>query len=59
MKKLIVIAVVIAAIVGAVVFFRKHTIFLADKNRDDEGNLTGVKIRTAKWVDRHGGLAEE
>lgn len=59
MKKLIIIAVVIAAIVGAVVFFRKHTIFLADKIRDDESNLTGVKIRTAKWVDRHGGLAEE
>ncbi len=59
MKKVIVIAVIIAAVVGAVVFFRKHAIFLADKNRDDEGNLTGVKIRTAKWVDRHGGLAEE
>ena len=59
MKKVIVIAVIIAVVVGAVVFFRKHAIFIGDVQRDEDGNVTGVNIHTKRWLDRHGGLAEE
>lgn len=52
MKKLIIIAAIIAAVVGIYLFSRKYHLFLGKIERDENGRVSGVKINTQKWVDR-------
>lgn len=52
MKRLVIFAVIAAVIIAAIVFFRKHSIFVGDVERDENGRVSGVKIKTGKWTDR-------
>lgn len=52
MKKLVIFAVIAAVIIAAIVFFRKHALFVGDVERDEHGRVSGVNIKSGKWLER-------